>query len=50
MYTLEKINTSPVRLLCTLMPEIKARLTLMLVRTWYGESTLGVIHIGGIFE
>ena len=39
MYTLEKNNTSPLWILCTLIPEIVPLLTLMLLCTWYEEST-----------
>ena len=39
MYTLEKNNTSPLCILCTLMPEIKPLSKFMLVWTWYEEST-----------
>jgi hypothetical protein len=41
MYILEKNDTSPLCILCMLMPKIIRLLTLMLVRTWYEESTLG---------
>ena len=42
MYALEKKSiTSPLHILCTLMPQIIPLLTLMLVHTWYEESTLG---------
>ena len=34
-------NTSPLHILCTLMPQIILLLTLVLVCTWYEESTLG---------
>ena len=39
MYTLEKINTSPLCILDTLMPQIVPLLTLTLLHTWYEEST-----------
>ena len=38
MYVLEGNNTSPLCILCTLMPQIIPLLTLMLVHTWYKES------------
>ena len=37
MYTLEKSNTSPLCILCMLMPQIIPLLTLMLVHMWYEE-------------
>ena len=43
MYKLEKNNTSPLCILRTLMPQIIPLLTVMLVRTWYEESTLGFV-------
>ena len=43
MYILEKNNTSPLCTLCTPMPQTIPLLTLMLVRTWYEESTPGLI-------
>ena len=39
MYTLEKINTSPLCILCTILPQTIPLLTLMLVCRWYEEST-----------
>ena len=39
MYTLEIFNTSPLRILCMLIPQITPLLTLALVRTWYEEFT-----------
>ena len=38
MYTLDKNNTSPLGILCTLMPQIIPLLTLMLDHTWYEKS------------
>ena len=48
-YTLEKNNTSPLSILCTLVPPTIVLLTLMLVCTWYGESTQGT-HGGMVFS
>ena len=42
MFSLEKIKTSPLCILCMLMPQIITLLTLMLICTWYKESNLGV--------
>ena len=42
MYTLENNNTSPLCILCILMPKTRL-LTLMLVCMWYEESTPGRI-------
>ena len=39
MYILERNNTSPLCVLCTLMPQIISLLTLPLLHMWYGEST-----------
>ena len=38
MYKLEKNNTSPLRILCMLMPQLIPLLTLTFVHTWYEES------------
>ena len=38
MYIQEKNNTSPLCILCMLMPQIIPPLTLTLVCTWYEES------------
>ena len=40
MYILENNDTSPLCILCTLMPRIIPLPTLTLVRMWYEESTL----------
>ena len=58
MYILEKFNTSPLCILCTLMPQIITLLTLTLVHTWYEESnpkeniiimlTLIILHMNEI--
>ena len=42
MYKLEKNNTSPLCIICMLMPQILPLLTLTLVHTWYEEATLGL--------
>ena len=41
VYTVEKINTSPLCILCMLMPQIIPLLTLMLVHTWYENPPPG---------
>ena len=43
MFTLEKTNTSPLCILCPLMPQIIPLRTLKLVHTWYEESNPQVI-------
>ena len=45
MYSLEKNCTSPLCILCTLMPQIIPLLTLTLVRTLCEESTRWAYHI-----
>ena len=35
MYTLEKNNTSPSSILCTIMPQTITLMTVMLICTWY---------------
>ena len=42
MSTLVKITTSPLCILCMLIPQIIPLLTLKLVHTWYEESTPGL--------
>ena len=44
MYTLEKINTSPLQTLCTLVPQIIPLPALISVQMWYEESTPGNIR------
>ena len=39
-YTLEKNNTSPLRILCMLMRQLMSLSTRTLVCTWYEESTM----------
>ena len=39
MYTLEKNNSSPLCILCMLMPQITPLLTLVFVHKWHEEST-----------
>ena len=41
MYTIEKSNTFPLCIICTLMPQIIPFFTLTLVHKWYYESTRG---------
>jgi hypothetical protein len=38
VYTLEKNNTSPLHILCMIMPQITTHLTLTLVQTWYERA------------
>ena len=39
MYTLKKINATPLCILCMLMSQILPLLTLTFICTWYEEST-----------
>ena len=51
MYTLEKINTSPLCMQCMLTPQITLLLlTLTLVYTWYEESTLRDVWNAALLE
>lgn len=43
IHTREKNNTSPLHILRTLVPQLILLLSLMLVHTWYKESTLGAL-------
>ena len=48
MYTLEKNNTSPFCILCTLMPQIIPLLTFMPIHTWYEDLPLLGGGVGGM--